>query len=324
MTYTSALAADLQFEQDPFPIVIVNDGSVTTLSEAVDWIESHLEDLKRELDCTGALLFRGFPITDTQDYDTFFSAFGYRKFTYRESLSNAVRINFTEKVFTANEGPRDVAIYIHNEMAQTPIYPNVISLFCQSAAEHAGETMLCRSDRIYEGLLALEPELTVKLERVGIKYTTRMPAADALDSGQGRSWCSTLNAETREQAEERLRELNYQWIWHEDGSLSAQSAALPAIKTLEDGRKVFFNQIIAAYMGWKGVKEDPSVALCFGDNSAIPSSFLDSAVTVAEGLTYDLAWQDGDVAIVNNHLVKHGRRPFSGDRPRKVFVALGL
>src|SRR6056300_129688 len=178
MTYTSALAADFQFEQAPFPTVIVNDGSVTSLTGAVDWIEAHLQDLKRELDCTGALLFRGFPVADTQDYDTFFSAFGYRQFTYRESLSNAVRINFTEKVFTANEGPRDVAIYIHNEMAQTPIFPNIISLFCESAAEHAGETMLCRSDRIYEGLVACEPELTAKLEQVGIKYTTRMPADD--------------------------------------------------------------------------------------------------------------------------------------------------
>lgn len=35
-------------------------------------------------------------------------------------------------------------------------------------------------------------------------------------------------------------------------------------------------------------------------------------------------WQDGGAAVVSNHLVKHGRRSFSGDRPRKVFVALGL
>ena len=324
MTYTSTLAVDLQFQQEPFPTVIVNDGSVTTLAEAEAWVESNLDRLKRELDCTGALLFRGFPIMDTQDYDGFFSAFGYRQFTYKESLSNAVRINHTEKVFTANEGPRDVAIYIHNEMAQTPITPNVISLFCQSAAEHAGETMLCRSDWIYQGLLALEPTLTEKLERVGIKYTTRMPADDALDSGQGRSWRSTLSVETKAEAEARLTALDYSWVWHEDGSLSAQTSALSAIKTLDDGRKVFFNQIIAAYMGWRGVKEDPSIALCFGDNTPIPRALLDSAVSVADELTYDLAWQDGDVAVVNNHLVKHGRRPFSGDRPRKVFVALGL
>jgi alpha-ketoglutarate-dependent taurine dioxygenase len=321
--YTSQLLVDLKYSSDQFPSVIENDGSLTSLEQTTAWISANLEPLKKELNATGAILFRGFPVANAVDYDTFFSSFGYENFTYKESLSNAVRINHTEFVFTANEAPKDVEIYLHNEMAQTPVFPSIISLFCENAAEQGGATVLCRSDSVYERLAETDPEMTAKLEAVGIKYTTQMPAEDAPESGQGRSWKGTLGVTDVAEAEDKLRSLNYSWNWNEDGSLQAQTSALPAIKTLAGGRKVFFNQIVAAYMGWRGLREDPSLGLCFGDDSPIDKTFLDSICAAAKDLSFDLAWQDGDVAIVDNHLAMHGRMPYSGDRKRKVLVVLG-
>lgn len=324
MAYISNMVEGLQYDPKNFPTLILNDGSVTTLTEARQWVKENLAALKSELNCSGAILFRGFPVADAVGFDSFFAAFNYPNFTYKESLSNAVRINHTEYVFTANEAPKDVEIYLHNEMAQTPIHPDIISLFCEHAADQGGATVICRSDFIYEQLVLAEPELTHKLEQTGIKYTTMMPAEDAPESGQGRSWKGTLSVETVEQAENKLRSLGYSWQWNEDGSLSAQTAALAAIKTLQGGRKVFFNQIVAAYLGWNGVKENPGVALCFGDDSAIGKDFLDTIVSIAKSQSYNLEWQDGDVAIVANNLAMHGRLPYSGQRKRKVLVVLGL
>jgi alpha-ketoglutarate-dependent taurine dioxygenase len=314
---------DLEYSTENFPSVIVNDGSVQTLSQAEQWINNNLALLQKELNASGAILFRGFPVTDANSYDRFFSAFGYNNFTDQESLSNAVRINHTERVFTANEAPKDVEIHIHNEMAQTPFYPNIISLFCETAAEHGGETVICRSDSIYDQLIAVEPELTAKLEAVGVKYTTLMPLDNDPETGQGRSWKGTLSVDSVEAAEAKLRSLGYSWSWNDDDSLRAQTAALPAIRTLDGGRKIFFNQIIAAYSGWKGVKEDPASALCFGDDSELSKAYLDTIVDIAKQLSYNLPWQDGDVAVVDNHLAMHGRLPFAGKRKRKVLVVLG-
>ena len=162
MGVLNKITETLEFEVSNFPTIIENDGSVTTLAEAKAWIEEHREHLEAELLCTGAILFRGFPVVDAESYDAFFASFGYENFTYKESLSNAVRINFTDLVFTANEGPKEVAINLHNEMAQTPIYPNRISLFCESPAEQGGATVLCRSDMFYNELIKAEPELTNK------------------------------------------------------------------------------------------------------------------------------------------------------------------
>ncbi|MGH1370981.1 MAG: TauD/TfdA family dioxygenase [Cellvibrionaceae bacterium] len=323
MTYISNMASELKFDAQQFPTVIANSDSIATLADAQQWVQDNLTELKKELAQTGAILFRGFPITDAQSYDAFFSSFGYANFTYKESLSNAVRINHTEYVFTANEAPKDVEIYLHNEMAQTPIFPNIISLFCEAAAEKGGETAISRSDLIYQELHQAHPEQTDQLEKLGIKYTTQMPAEDSPESGQGRSWRGTLNVETRQQAEAKLKKLGYSWTWNPDNSLSAQTGALPAIKSLEDGRKIFFNQVVAAYMGWKGARENPGSVLRLGDDSEFSREFLESIAEIAQRLAYNLAWQDGDVAIVDNHLAMHGRLPYSGERKRKVLVVLG-
>ncbi|MDG0971309.1 MAG: TauD/TfdA family dioxygenase [Porticoccaceae bacterium] len=324
MAYKSNMLADLEFNNDHFPTIIENDGSIETLQQAQIWVRENRKVLKQELACTGALLLRGFPVTDAVSYDAFFSAFGYDNFTYEESLSNAVRINYTDQVFSANEAPKDVEIFLHSEMAQTPIFPNIISLFCETTAITGGATILCRSDIVYQKVVAAEPQLTEKLAKWGIKYTNRMPSTDNSESAQGRGWQSTLSVKTRDQAEQKLHGLGYKWQWHADESLSAQTRALPAIKFIDNHRQVFFNQIIAAYEGWQGVKNDPSLGLCFGDDSPIPKHFLETICAIASETAYDLVWQDGDVAIVDNHLSMHGRRPYGGDRVRRVLVTLGM
>jgi len=317
-----SLEDQLRFESGVFPSVINNHDHLADLSQTDKWIKGNLAELEHQLSQSGALLFRGFPVNDAESFDIFSASFGYPSFTYQESLSNAVRINFTERVFTANEAPKEVEIYLHHEMAQTPVSPDKLFFFCKSAAEAGGATPLCRSDQLFAALRQLEPDMAKQFKDKGLIYTTTMPDEDDHDSGQGRSWRSTLSADSIEQAEQKLQRLGYSWQWGKDGTLQAITPTLPAVRTLSNGIDVFYNQLIAAYMGWQGVKEDPSSAITFGDGSAIPSSVLDTIVTLSADFTYDLQWQDGDVALVDNKMTMHGRRPFSGSRKRQVLVAL--
>ena len=38
------------------------------------------------------------------------------------------------------------------------------------------------------------------------------------------------------------------------------------------------------------------------------------AIKIGDELSFDISWQSGDVALVDNFLVMHGRRPFEGQR----------
>ena len=136
----------------------------------------------------GAVLFRGFPVSTADDFDAFMGAFDLPNFPYDESLSNAVRVNRTPRVFTANEAPPSVAIYLHHEMAQTPVYPSRLFFFCEQPATEGGATPICRSDVLWERLAALRPSFARDCEEKGLRYTNVMPTENDPGSGMGRGW----------------------------------------------------------------------------------------------------------------------------------------
>ncbi len=293
-----------------FPAVITANGT----RDLASWIGSNRDAVDATLKTAGAVLFRGFDVPGHDDFDAVVGSYGDENFPYAESLSNAVRVNLTPRVFTANEAPPETAIFLHHEMAQTPIYPSKLFFYCAIAPDGGGATPVCRSDWLLERLEAEVPDVVAKFETLGVRYTNVMPAENDAGSGQGRSWKSTLSVETREAAEARLKELGYDWAWLEDGSLRATSPRLDAIRTLPDGRRVFFNQLIAAWRGWKDRRNNPSKSVMFGDGSPIEDAHMDAAVRISDEISADVAWQQGDVVLVDNFLVMHGRRPFQGKR----------
>ena len=305
-----------------FPLVVENQSGLSEMPDVLGWLADQTEDFKQQLASTGAVLFRGFPIETAEDFDAFSAAFGYGDFTYKESLSNAVRINFTPRVFTANEAPPDVEIFLHHEMAQTPISPEKLFFCCLSAAEEGGATPVCRSDWLYAAYKERYPEWAEKFATLGLKYKIQMPAEVDAESGQGRSWASTLSVKTKAEAEARLASLGYSWEWQDDDSLITTTPVLPAVKTLPDGSESFYNQVIAAHLGWKPIGPNQDEPLTFGNDEPIPEEALDALIEIAKEFTIPLAWQDGDVALVDNHRAMHGRYPFSGARKRQVVVSL--
>ena len=293
----------------------------TQFDVALSWVRTRGAQLLSEATKHGAVLLRGFPVQTAEEFDLLLQAFELPNFPYTRSLSNAVRVNRTERVFTANEAPCDITIYLHHEMAQTPLFPRRIFFFCQQPADEGGSTPLCRSDWLLKRLTEEQPEFVNKCRTHGLRYSNVMPSADDLKSGMGRSWQSTLAADRRDEAEARLGELNYTWEWTEDG-LRVTTPILPAIRQLEDGRTIFFNQLIAAFHGWKDSRNDPDKAVRFGDDSPLDGSAVRAAAEIAEELTFDIPWQQGDVALVDNFVAMHGRRAYRGERTVLASLAM--
>jgi hypothetical protein len=262
-----------QRHPEAFPLVYGLNAPGATLSDVTSWLRGESERLVDTLSLHGAILLRGLPVEDANDFDAFIRAFGLKSFTY-------------ERLF----------------------------FFCEKAPEAAGETPVCRSDVLLSQLERRDPAFVEACLRLGVRYSNVMPAEDDGQSGQGRSWCSTLGARSEQQAEARLDSLGYRHEWLGDGSLRATTPPLPAVRTLADGRRVFFNQLIAAFRGWKDARNDPRKSIAFADGSAIPTTGMQTAIELADELSYDIAWQTGDVALIDNFLVMHGRRPFVGER----------
>ena len=313
-----ALPGQHEYDGQAFPLGI--DVAAESLDEACAWATCAAPELSQLAGEHGAVLVRGLPLAKPEEFDAVVSALGYPNFSYANSLSNAYRINHTPRVFSANEAPADVTIFLHHEMAQTPFYPSKLIFFCQVAAGQGGATPVCRSDILWERLKAEHGMFAADCEAKGLRYTNVMPGEADTESGMGRSWQSTLSVDSRKAAEVRLAKLGYTWEWQANGDLSVTTPVLPAVRRLANARTSFFNQLIAAFNGWKDTRNDPSRAIRFGDGSLLNPTDVAAASAIADELTFDIPWQQGDIALVDNYVAMHGRRMFEG--PRKVLASL--
>ncbi|MEZ5943829.1 MAG: TauD/TfdA family dioxygenase [Planctomycetaceae bacterium] len=309
------------YDDSLFPYVINGANYPEAVGRFGEWVAEHHEELLDLMAKHGAVLLRGFPVDGIPDFDTCVTSLGLENFPYKKSLSNAVRVNKTDRVFTANEAPSTAQILFHHEMAQTPLFPEHIMFYCEKPADAGGATPICRSDVLYDRLKQECPEFLQKCEDAGLKYTNVMPSDNDAQSGLGRSWKSTLGVETKEEAEGRLRDLGYSWEWQEDGCLKATTPQLPAVMEISPGRSTFFNQIIAAYCGWKDERNDPSKAIRHGDETPLDAAAVLKCAEIAEAIAFDVPWQAGDIALIDNRIAMHARRPFEGSR--KVLASLG-
>ena len=86
-----------------FPYVFASDTS--SIDDHLDWVSDSREQLLESATKNGAVAFRGFASADVMEFDRFIQRLSLANFPYKKSLSNAVRVNRTERVFSANEAP---------------------------------------------------------------------------------------------------------------------------------------------------------------------------------------------------------------------------
>lgn len=108
--------------------------------------------------------------------------------------------------------------------------------------------------------------------------------------------------------------MGFDWQWQDDGALRAVTPVLPVIRDLGEGRAGFLNQLIAAFHGWSDRRNTGSRSITIGDGEPVMHDHMAEAIALSEELVFDHQWQTGDVVLVDNFTVMHGRGPFEGKR----------
>jgi len=293
------------------------------LAKFLEWLREHgqkgskagsAESIESLLVEHSALLFRGFGVLTPEDFAECVKAIGYENFPYIGG--NAVRRNIVGNiVFTANESPGHISIPFHHEMAQVPVYPHKLFFYCANPPATDGQTPILHSHTIYKRMAELYPDFVDKLEKNGVIYSRIMTAHDRPESPLGRGWKSTYNITTKQELEDKFREKNYSWEWMENDVLKEITPVLPAIKVdPRTGKKQFFNQIIAAYTGWRDEYNNPEKAITLGDKTPLNLEFMQKLIELSQKEKVVFSWQYGDVLLLDNITAMHGRSSFTGDR----------
>ncbi|MFD6654695.1 TauD/TfdA family dioxygenase [Streptomyces parvus] len=230
-----------------------------------------------------------------------------------------------DRVYKSTPYPAQQSILFHHESSHMPQWPSRQFFCCMQPSSAGGATPMVDGRKVWA---ALPDELRTRFEELGIRYVRNF--IPGLDVG----WEQMFGTTDRDEVEERCRAQNVECEWQPDGTLRTLQLAPAVIRHPGTGEPVFFNQLFLHHTACLDPMVREMMQSLFGDDeTAYPrsASFGDGSViddaTVGElrdlydSLAQRFAWEQGDVAVVDNMLVAHGRDPFEGDR--KIIVAMG-
>ncbi len=177
----------------------------------------------------GAILIRGLPITSPDTYSQIAHAFGFS--AHEEVGRPPQRTVLAENIKTANEGPPEMPIWLHNEYGWSTVNPAWLNFACLAVPESGGETPITSSIGLAAAIKSQAPEFFATLLQKGVRYLYRYGPEDVTNSTVGTSVVgaygqhvlATDDAETRkEKIEREVRRHSENFVWHEAGGFSVR------------------------------------------------------------------------------------------------------
>lgn len=286
-----------------------------------------LDELRPRIDellgTTGVVLLRGFEIATPGRLHAVAGRFGDPLTNYRGG--DTPRSTVIEGVFTSTEYPAEYEISLHNEMSYAHTWPQRLYFCCMIAAETGGRTPVCDGRAL---LAELDPAVRDRFVERGVTYRQHLHGG----YGLGKSWQQTFETEDRHEVESFLEAASITFDWTDDGGLRT-AARRPATRTYPaTGETVWFNQADQWHLSNLPPAEREALielvdseadlphSVAYGDGQPISVWDLDQVRAAAKKHELSVPWQRGDVMIVENMLVLHGRHPYTG--PRRILVAM--
>ena len=228
------------------------------------------------------------------------------------------RQNITSEAQKVDAGTHAIGLHIEN--GNTPMPPDIIAFFSELSAKKGSQTTICDGHAVYQ---ALSPELKATFSQpmrisrylpqvIWQNYvataTSRTDAdqisLDDLETFITATMSKTLTHHVEPQADGGVRYVLQIHAIRED-NLSGQLA--------------FANTLLGPSFNY----EKPEFTLANGQH--VDDALLNELTQLCEKYTQDIAWQNGDVVILDNKRMMHGRRQI--DVPlteRKLYIAMGL
>ncbi len=240
----------------------------------------------------GLLVFRGFNF-DGDTFRSFSDAFMSQVLTHGARSRNKVSDDGTVVEVTRGQN----AMCLHREMAYVPWSPSLLWFHCVKAPDAGGQTTFGSGKDFALKLKSTTCQLLLqrpivyrhkwpKEARAGFFGTPDLSAAlEKLDRYQSVQIVS---------ATEDLLEFEYK-----TRLLVQQESEVYFLNS-------FMNMLESAHLGL--------CTVTFEDGAALPSAIIEEFKSVEEQIIQPHTWKNGDVVLVDNNKIMHGRRDFSGER----------
>lgn len=224
----------------------------------------------------------------------------------------------TEGVYRPTLFAPDEKLLWHHENSFNIEWPRYIMFVCERPAESGGETPIVDGRLIFESVQAAVIE---QFSRHGIAYER------LCDGRVGRSWKQLFRTDDAAAAA-RLAEMNEEALVVA-GDNAVIRAKRPAFLNVRKGTS-WFNQLLHWHPRALPIeirdhikkKMIPAYRHCtFGDGSEIPEEVVDELIEIHAAQEFAIKWRKGDILLLDNEVIAHGRNPFRGRRDHLVLLS---
>jgi alpha-ketoglutarate-dependent taurine dioxygenase len=284
------------------------------------FIEAHRQQIQAGLLEHGGVLFRGFNVGTVEDFGRFIDATGLERIEY--VYRSTPRTTVADKIFTTTEYPPQQEILLHNENAYQRDWPLKVSFCCLITATSGGATPIGDMRLITASIGA---RLRDRFAERGVRYVRHYhPHIDL-------SWQVVFQTEDRGQVAEFCRSEGLDYEWLDSETLRTSQTAQGTAAHPFTGEKIYFNQahlFHATSLGPAGMESLIKLFgadrlprhATYGDGEEIAPEDLQQVRDAFRQHEVSFSWRPGDILLLDNMQVAHGRRPFRGQR--KVLAAL--
>ncbi len=302
----------------PLPLVYTANNAEMHLPS---WAGANGEEIVNELGKHGGLLFRGFKVKSLDDFEAFVAAVASEPLKYSERSSP--RSQVSGRVYTSTDYPPEHPIFLHNEQSYNLTFPKTIVFHCVTKAREQGETPIADSRRVLAGI---DPKVRQRFVDKGYMYVRNF------GDGFGLTWQEAFQNDRSSAVEEYCRANRIEFQWKDGGKRLRTSQVRRAVaRHPRTGEETWFNHLTFFHVSTlvPGVRdalleefdaEDLPNNTYYGDGTPIEPEVLEHLRELYHRETVVFPWEEGDVLLLDNMLVAHGRNPFVGER--KVVVAM--
>jgi alpha-ketoglutarate-dependent taurine dioxygenase len=268
----------------------------------------------------GVILFRNFQTSGAQDFAQLVRAVSGEPLEYRERSSP--RSHVSDRIYTSTEYPSDQPIFLHNENSYAHTWPLTLFFLCVVPPALGGETPFADCRRVYR---ALPDAIREQFVRRGVLYVRNF------GEGLGLPWQTAFGTGDRSRVEAQLRASGYEFEWLGAGRLRTKRLGPAVARHPRTGDLSWFNHATFFHVSTlppemgdalraQFREEDLPNNTYYGDGSAIEPAVLETLRQCYLDAKHSIPWRAGDVLMLDNVLVAHGREPYSG--PREIRVAM--